>query len=569
MAAMPARVPPGEMDLAAFAKLPVMDRGRIKPLDTVARVDLMIISGRQVLRGPEGKEMPAIKWLLDVFTSERPFDNNASYREKVFRIDNDQLLGMLGLELRPGKYRYALNEFADKLPVLQQEYSRVRAIDAKKRDVFDQKVFELFEHYRLFLSLASLQNLLMVPPFESDQEWQPFTRALAHDSTLRQAIADKKTPKQLLRELRGAGTSYSPAIAYLAMFLAYVENNAAEFNQTVAEYSAQLERSMPGVVRTATYEARFNHFAPFYHCAVLYAFVFLLACASWLVYTVPLRRAAFWLAVLTFAVHTGALGVRMYLQGRPPVTNLYSTAVFVGWCCLLMAMVLEALFANGLSAVVASVLGFSTMLMANHLAGSGDTLEMMQAVLDTNFWLTCHVLTINFGYAATLVAGALGVLYILLGVFTSRLAPDLAKSLSQMIYGVVCFAALLSFSGTVIGGIWADQSWGRFWGWDPKENGALILVLWNALILHARWGGMAKQRGVAVLAVAGNMITLWSWHGTNQLGVGLHAYGFNSTLAQILVWCWLGHLLVIAAGCIPLSRWRSFSARKAAVPELV
>jgi ABC-type transport system involved in cytochrome c biogenesis permease subunit len=232
----------------------------------------------------------------------------------------------------------------------------------------------------------------------------------------------------------------------------------------------------------------------------------------------------------------------------------------VAWGCLALAIVLELLFKNGLGSVVASVLGFSTMLMANHLAGSGDTLEMMQAVLDTNFWLATHVTIINFGYAATLVAGAFGVLYVLLGVFTTQLTSANAKALSQMIYGVVCFAVLLSFTGTVLGGIWADQSWGRFWGWDPKENGALILVIWNALILHARWGGIAKQRGVALLAIAGNMITLWSWHGTNQLGVGLHAYGFNSTLAKILVWCWAAHIAVILLGSLPLSMWRSFKA---------
>ena len=96
-----------------------------------------------------------------------------------------------------------------------------------------------------------------------------------------------------------------------------------------------------------------------------------------------------------------------------------------------------------------------------------------------------------------------------------------------MIYGVICFAALFSFIGTVLGGLWADDSWGRFWGWDPKENGALIIVLWNALILHALWDRMVRDRGLAVLAVAGNIVTAWSWFGVNELGVGLHSYGFT------------------------------------------
>ena len=98
-----------------------------------------------------------------------------------------------------------------------------------------------------------------------------------------------------------------------------------------------------------------------------------------------------------------------------------------------------------------------------------------------------------------------------------------------MIYGVVCFALLFSFLGTILGGIWADQSWGRFWGWDPKENGALLIVLWNAIILHARWGGFVRGRGLAVLAVLGNIVTAFSWFGTNLLGIGLHSYGFTES----------------------------------------
>src|SRR5262249_2229608 len=111
------------------------------------------------------------------------------------------------------------------------------------------------------------------------------------------------------------------------------------------------------------------------------------------------------------------------------------------------------------------------------------------------------------------------------------LTPSVGKALGSALYGVGCFATILNFVGPVLGGIWADQSWGRFWGWDPKENGALMIVLMNALILHARWGGMIKERGVSILAVLGGMITVWSYFGTNQLGVGLHAYGFNNTLA--------------------------------------
>ena len=128
-------------------------------------------------------------------------------------------------------------------------------------------------------------------------------------------------------------------------------------------------------------------------------------------------------------------------------------------------------------------------------------MEMMRAVLDTNFWLATHVVAVTIGYASTFVAGFLAMIYILRGVFTTHAGRrKRRKSLARMVYGIVCFATLFSFVGTVLGGIWADQSWGRFWGWDPKENGALLIVLWNATILHARWGGMIRERGLMIMA---------------------------------------------------------------------
>src|SRR5262249_16030327 len=147
-------------------------------------------------------------------------------------------------------------------------------------------------------------------------------------------------------------------------------------------------------------------------------------------------------------------------------------------------------------------------------------------------------------YGATFVAGLLGAGLILAGVFTPKLDRGLFRTLGQILYGVLCFATLFSFVGTVLGGIWADQSWGRFWGWDPKEKGALLIVLMNALILHARWAGLVQQRGMAVLAVPGNIIVLWSWFGVNMLGLGLHSYGFIASTFWGMIGADVVHLAI-------------------------
>ncbi len=183
----------------------------------------------------------------------------------------------------------------------------------------------------------------------------------------------------------------------------------------------------------------------------------------------------------------------------------------------------------GVGNLLAAALGFPTMIIAYYLTfdNDGDTIGVMQAVLDTNFWLATHVVCITLGYATTLLAGALG---------DSHHRPRSAhgetkrlnqrKQLTRMTYGTICFAIFFSFIGTILGGLWADDSWGRFWGWDPKENGALMIVIWNAIVLHARWGRWSANAAWR-LAVCGNIVTLWSWFGVNEMGVGLHSYGFT------------------------------------------
>jgi len=262
-------------------------------------------------------------------------------------------------------------------------------------------------------------------------------------------------------------------------------------------------------------------------------------------------------------VHTFGLIFRMCLEGRPPVTNLYSSAIFIGWGAMVLGLALESVYKLGLGNVVSSFAGFVTLVIAHNLALGGDTMEMMRAVLDTNFWLATHVVVVTLGYASTFVAGLLAIAYIVFGLTTPLLSEPvskvtLGKALAKMVYAILCFATLFSFVGTVLGGIWADQSWGRFWGWDPKENGALLIVLWNALILHARWGGLVRERGLVNLAVFGNIVTSFSWFGVNMLSIGLHSYGFMDAARGWLTAFVTSQLVIIGLGLLPLHLWRSF-----------
>jgi len=205
---------------------------------------------------------------------------------------------------------------------------------------------------------------------------------------------------------------------------------------------------------------------------------------------------------------------------------------------------------------VAAASGFASLIVAHHLTGDGDTMEMMRAVLDSNFWLGTHVITITIGYSGTFLAGAIAIAWTIRKHLGRGLDAATSKMLTSMAYGIVCFALFFSFIGTVLGGIWADQSWGRFWGWDPKENGALLIVLWNAIILHARWGGYARDRGIMAMALFGNVITSASWFGVNMLGVGLHSYGFMDKAFYSLTGFWALNLAIMALTLAPRHFWR-------------
>jgi ABC-type transport system involved in cytochrome c biogenesis permease subunit len=310
-------------------------------------------------------------------------------------------------------------------------------------------------------------------------------------------------------------------------------------------------------VRQARNESLFNRAEPFYLGMVIYLLALLALFASWLWKRAVLQPTAFALLLCGALVHTTGLVARIVLQGRPPVTNLYSSAVFVGWSAVIVGILLERLYRRGFGTAVAAAAGFSSLIIAHHLAADGDTMEMMRAVLDSNIWLATHVVCITIGYSGTFLAGALAIAYVARRHLAPRIDPATSKTLVSMTYGVICFALFFSFVGTVLGGIWADQSWGRFWGWDPKENGALLIVLWNAIILHSRWGGYAREKGLMAMAIFGNVITSLSWFGVNMLGVGLHSYGFMDSAFWALSTFIASQLVLIGLCLLPRRFWSS------------
>jgi ABC-type transport system involved in cytochrome c biogenesis permease subunit len=480
--------------------------------------------------------------------ARNPMSNGATDKFAVYRIDNEEILSLLALAPRSG-FRYSRDEIAPKAKAFSVEAMKIKAIPEDQRSPNQKKVIELADQIMVTQEIALLEQPRLIPAAGESENWLP----------LAGEITDT-----------GPDGPQDPTARSLDRILyAYVNNDAASFNKELDVYMARQWEERPDEMQRIRYEVAFNELEPFYQCSLFYVLAFIMACVAWVAWSEPLNRAAYLLMAVTLVVHFAALLARMYLMDRWGVfvTNLYSSAVFIGLGCVALGLIIEKTWGNGIGNVVGSALGALSLVIGHNLAAGGeDTIEMMRAVLDTNFWLATHVTCVTLGYTATFVAGFVGILFILRAFFTRSVDTEMLKVFSQIIYGIVCFATMLSFIGTVLGGIWADQSWGRFWGWDPKENGALIIVIWNALVLHARWGGMVKQRGTAVLAVVGNIVTSWSWFGVNLLNVGLHSYGFIHGLAMTLAGFDLFFLAVIGIGMTPLKYWKSFGGMAATAP---
>ncbi|MBI5385652.1 MAG: cytochrome c biogenesis protein CcsA [Verrucomicrobia bacterium] len=626
-----------------FGRLPVLLNGRVQPLDSVGRNALLQIRGTASVPLEEKKsyefwkhpkKLKATEWIMEVMMKPDLADTRP-----IFLIHHPDLLNELDLrgkgKEKSGLFYFTFNELTNCIEKIEKEGQQVMTVDAQVRTAYQKQVAKVHNALGLYRRLKNTLQHETTHDFAKEfdefkasipagvvaakarEAKKPFDKAAfdrfvgwlgKYDFMARfaypllvppaqpQAGRDQwQNMGQVLFEMGIHSAEAPPAVGWFAqMATAYRHDQPAAFNQALDGYRQWLGTKMGKELNKGRQEFFFNNLQAFLHAMIIYICAFLLAVGAMLTMTLTpngaeaMRRSSLYLIILAWLVHTGGLIFRMWLERRPPVTNLYSSAIFIGWMAVLLGIILERIYRVGIGAAVASVVGFVTLVIAHNLALGGDTMEMLRAVLDTNFWLATHVVTVTLGYAATFVAGFLGIVYVLVGLFTPLLAmkvgaggqagngdgrravpvpanaPDIGQALAKMVYGIVCFATLFSFVGTVLGGIWADQSWGRFWGWDPKENGALIIVLWNAIILHARWGGLVRERGLMNLAIFGNIVTAFSWFGVNMLGIGLHSYGFMDAAFKWLMIFDASQIFLIALGTLPPQYWRSFRVRAGA-----
>ena len=608
---------PADKDWACndFGRIPVVVDGRHMPMDTLARTVLTLLRERQSANYEPwkgGLEKPrlasATEWALEAMVSPAIADTRP-----VIRIDNPDLKGLFDLPQQADKAKqtdgkhFSWEQLQPKWPEFISEVRRASAKDGDKQTPYEQALVRLAggaQAYRkmkltfgpaasgdLAAGLTKYQQRIAawrdafkasLQGQEFDQEaygWGEEQRASAALIAPRKGAekaGDSKWASPFDEALAIERGESAPSLAgYAAIAKAFRSGDREGFAAAVRSHldSIKAKEGFAADLNKASREQLLSFAAPFYWGMWIAVIAGLMAIISWFstARLEWLRRTAVQLMLLVLVMHTAGLIARYLIEGRPPVTTLYTSAIFIGWAAAIFGLLFEKIYPYAIGVVVAAALEFGALFIAHNLhINDGTTFKVLQPVLDTNFWLATHVVMVTLGYAATFVAGILAIIFVILGSFTKRLsqsAPDtrtanftpgtalvatiiagplvgaavlaagknsadsgvpLGRILAKMVYAIVCFATLFSFVGTVLGGLWADQSWGHFWGWDVKENGALMIVIWNAILLHARWGGIVRERGLMCLAIFGNVVTAWSWFGVNNLGIGLHSYGFTT-----------------------------------------
>ncbi len=360
----------------------------------------------------------------------------------------------------------------------------------------------------------------------------------------------------------------APSAADLAWLAAYEDlylnaMDPAKFKASVLSLATKIKSAAAerGEGKYVGLEEHYLNAEYFYYALICFFLGLIVLAVNWASPEAGWARRARQFSALCLILGTGlsvtGIVIRCIIMQRPPITTLYETIIFITAACALFGLVAELITRKGLGLLIAAVAGTAGLFLSirfETMEGQ-DTMQQLQAVLITNFWLATHVPMVNLGYAAAMVSSILSSAYFLRRLIGGMKGGDEdARHLTRMAYGFVCAGVFLSLVGTILGGIWANYSWGRFWGWDPKENGALMIVIMCLVILHARLGGYIKEIGMHVCCTILGMIVAFSWFGVNNLGVGLHAYGFTDGL-----WFWLSSywglqcLFLLYAGVLKIS----------------
>ncbi len=571
--------------------VPIHENGRIKPLDTFLKNQLLILYGKRTLKSSalvdnlNNKKLNADDWFFDLILNPEE-----SSKYKVFNISNPELVSSLGLDWSP-THRYNINEVLTGLKIQLDYISAIQQKTEEELTQFDRKLLQLYNNaikfQQLTYSLSCLTPTIVIQDSlnakrlnikkgdklsyfqlmkkanelgpivnnlvnKDKSKWTESDYELQYILTVLNEIDQDKFANNLkiippedsnqntnwfspweLMDGREIGDNQKKLLNQLESYLKFrILNDYDNQIYSLNSYKNILLDNFNHLIKInhLQLETWLNEFNIFYKSVAFYLLSFLLLLISRMIKPKVIQNLAFLSMISGLFFHFLGIVFRMIIMQRPPVSTLYESIIFVGIISVIFSLILEINRKDGIGIFIGSVIGTILHFVGFGYANDGDTLEVLVAVLNSNFWLSTHVTTITIGYGASLFAGLIGHVY-LLQIIRNSSDTKLIKNIYSNLFGATLFALFFTLFGTILGGIWADQSWGRFWGWDPKENGALLIVMWQTMMLHLRLTGLVKPLGFALGMILNNIVVILAWFGVNLLSIGLHSYGFAEGIA--------------------------------------
>lgn len=619
----------------AFAHIPILHEGRVKPLDTFARAYLRQLHGSQKVDG-----QTATAWL-----AESLFRPDVAVRKPFIHIPKERIARALELPTQKG----TLHTYQDVANAYEKKREMIIALIKKGEENLSLYERDFIDFYSLINDYSQVTRALTLVLPSQQQVSEAYAKKLGFDGTERTYLELIKAKDQVIADTKSAVKKHGNKIekysgqqreaAQLAFYFVNVEatgeqnrlfrvipaflGNGSEwyapwallndghgspegskllehwgalavaYHQEDSMAFTTLSKQIRNVaIDTQTVsdmqidlEVLYYKLNPTLWIMICYGLVFVLL----IVLSLRAQRSnpdpivakesrlprppqqvrgprndtvvkyASHILMIGITLHLAMIALRIFILDRPPVGTLYESVLFVALIAVLFAWRLDGRTGSHEGKLIGSLLGAFLVGISGLFAPVGDTLGVLVAVLNTNFWLATHVVCITIGYGLALVAGTMAHVYLLkhsrhLERATrverpqaNREDPSATLRMTKTLQTATLIALLFTAIGTILGGIWADQSWGRFWGWDPKENGALAIVIWLIWLLHGRITGHLKEIGFAACLAVTNIIVALSWFGVNLLSVGLHSYGFTDSAAYGLAAFCLGELAIIAA----------------------
>jgi cytochrome c-type biogenesis protein CcsB len=527
------------MDLSAAEGIAVLSGGRVKPLLVAATEGIQEIRGRAGLTRELGpmRSWFALALFPDTLSNQKiVFCAFRPLREAIGLDPTGQFASFV--ELAENQKLHRLSDIAS---AKQRQKERLDPVEKAA-----QEVARRLEKFAEATSASGWR--LMIGPKGKEAAWR-----LPQEVPPQEAVSNPALMKRM--------------DAFTTMAVSFQTGNQEGFDKAAAELAKNdlLADSLSSLGDGTVQRARQSHvraelalvkFRPFRIAWIALLLAFL---ASWigesaLVRSPSASKKATWVAALAavaaLALLVVGFALRVYVAGRPPVTNMYETTLWVGFGAVLFGLPIAWIYRSRTVLAAVSAAGWIVFVLADNLPTVLDpSIHPLVPVLRNNFWLTIHVLTVTISYAAFLVAMAVGNV----GIFQEFRRGDseaFRKTLSHYAYRAMQLGVVLLTSGIVLGGVWADYSWGRFWGWDPKETWALIADLGYLMVLHGRFTGWLRTFGTLMGAVLAFFGVVMAWYGVNFiLASGLHSYGFSEGGA------WVMGTFVVLQGAFALACW--------------